>query len=150
MEISRLQLATIAPDASVQTLNALFALDADGQPHICRAMNEAGITEPDDVAQFLAVTMLASNGFVNFATATGSGHILAQSPADWLRDKAKDWFDLKMSNESRTWDWSCIVNHLGVKWAINGYDWPDTWDALNRVCDVLGVENRSEEFALQD
>lgn len=149
MEISRIQLATIAPYAAPFTLNALFALDGDGQPHICRAMAEAGITEPDDVAQFLAVTMLASNGFINFATADG-GHILAQSPVDWIRDKAKDWYDLKMSDEARAWDWSCIVNHLGVKWAINGATWPDTWQALDDVCDVLGVGNRMEEFALQD
>ena len=149
MEVTRIQLATIAPYAAPFTLDALFALDADGQPHIVRAMREAGITEADDVAQFLAVTMLASNGFVNFATADGA-HVIAQSPVDWLRDKAKDWYDLKMSDESRVWDWSCIVNHLGVKWAINGYDWPDTWDALDSVCVVLGVNNRLEEFALQD
>lgn len=147
MEVTRIQLATIAPYAASFTLDALFALDADGQPHIARAMTEAGITEPDDVAQFLATASLASNGFVNFTHASGA-HVLAQSPVDWFKDKAKDWYDLKMSDESREWDWSCIVNHLGVRWAINGADWPDTWNVLDRVCDVLGVKNRMEEFAL--
>lgn len=145
MTISRIQLATIAPHAAPFTLDALYALDADGQPHICRAMTEAGITRPEDVAQFVAVTSLASNGFVNFATADGK-HILAQSPVDWLRDKAKDWYDLKMGDESRVWDWDCIVNHLGTRWAINGYDWPDTWDTLDRVCRVLNIENEMEDF----
>lgn len=149
MTITADNLKAIAPYVASLTLAALFASDADGQPHICRAMAEAGITEPHDVAQFLTVTMLASNGFVNFTTAT-SGHVIAQSPVDWFREKAKDWFDLKMSDESRTWNWSCIVNHLGVKWAITGYDWPDTWQALDDVCAALGVENRMEEFALQN
>lgn len=150
MEISRKQLATLAPYAAGFTFDALYALDGDNQPHITRAMAEAKITEPNDVAQFVACVLLASNGLVNFATATGSGVVLAQSPVDWIREKAKDWFDLKMSDESRAWDWGCIVNHLGVRWSITGADWPDTWEMLDRVCAELGIKNRMEEFALTD
>lgn len=143
--LTRLQFQQIAPNAAPETVDALFALNADGQSPIARTLHQYGITEPHVVAQFLTALSLASNEFTSF-----DRPIFGLSLLDWLTARAREWHDMGSNEDAAEWDWQILLSRVDVKWDMRYYDWPEIDTVLAKVCAVLGVEDQSEEFALED
>ena len=142
MTITRQQFAAIAPHAAPATADALFAMNRDGQRAIDRILAEHGITEPPAVAMFLTLCSLASYGFAGFDL---PGYGL--SALDWLVARAREWHDHGLSEYAAEWQWVPLLDYASALYGFSmAYRVED--QRLAEVCAVLGVENRSEELAL--
>lgn len=138
------QFQQIAPNAMPETVDALFALNADGQPTIQRILGEHDITEPHVIAQFITALSLASDKFTNF-----NRPIFGLSLLDWLTARAREWRETGANEEAADWCWAEIIDgEVGVMFALPTIYWNDVHKRLADVCAALGVEDRSEEFAL--
>ncbi len=143
--ITRAQFQQIAPNAAPEAVDALFASNADGQPTIRRILDEHDITEPHVIAQFLACSYLASDGFTNFNHPAYGLSIL-----DWLSARAREWFKLGCTKLAVDWDWLAVVSMVDVTWDFEYMDWSQINGALSAVSVAMGIEDRSDEFALED
>lgn len=144
--ITRAQFQQIAPNAAPEAVDALFASGIGRQSPITRTLHQYGITEPHVVAQFLTALSLASDEFTNF-----NRPIFGLSLIDWFTARAREWRDSGANEEAAEWDWIEIVDgYVGTMYAIPMIYWNDVHKRLAKVCAVLGVEDRSDEFALED
>lgn len=143
MAITRIQLGTLAPNATAATLDELFRLNADKHPVIDRILAEAGISSPESLAHFLTIALLASGGLTNF-----NSDVYGIGASDWLAARARDWHDARLGEEAERWDMNLIVAALTPKLSIAA-DWPTIWAKLDEVCGLMGIENRMEEFAFE-
>jgi hypothetical protein len=137
MTITREQFQQLAPAATVE---ALFAPNDDNQPTIHRILAEHGITETAVVAQFLAACSLVSDGFTDFSRQVSAGGV-----ADWLSVRAREWYKSDFNSDAREWDWLTIVDSL-----IAPIDFTEANQTLATVCAVLGIQDESEDYALED
>lgn len=157
MKITRKQFAAIAPMADAETVDALFAPSADGQPEIDRIMAECKITEPSVVAQFLTCCSLATDRFTKFHFGK-----LGVDIVTWLsqpketsayqgeQGRARDFYDKKLVDDSREWDWQTVVDCCAVIFPIATCAWLGVNDRLAEVCAALGVTDKSEAGAISD
>lgn len=179
MNLTRKQFAAIAPMADAETVEALFAPSADGQPEIDRIMAECKITEPSVVAQFLACCSLATDRFTKFhfgklgvdiitwlsqpkETSTYVTQLTAAQIAINLsgsgiigsgeieQGRARDFYDKKLVDDSREWDWQTVVDCCAVIFPIATCAWLGVNDRLAEVCAALGVTDKSEAGAISD
>lgn len=144
MQLTRQQFASCAPSATPATVDALFALNADNQPTIHRILAESGITEPAVVAQFITCAHLASYGFTNF-----DRPIYGLSVIDWFAARAREWHDERIGREAAEWNWAGVLNHAGTLFGVPVMPYIEVHDTLAAICAALGVEDRSEEFAIE-
>ena len=142
--------------ADAETVEALFAPSADGQPEIDRILAECKITEPPVVAQFLACVSLATDRFTKF-------HFdkLGVDVITWLSQKketsaymgeqgrARDFYDFKLQASAREWDWQTVVDCCATLFPIAKCAWLEVNNRLAEVCAALGIEDQSEKFALE-
>ena len=144
--LARAQFLQIAPNATPEAVDALFASGIGRQSPITRTLHQYGITEPHVVAQFLTALSLASDEFTNF-----NRPIFGLSLIDWVTARAREWRDSGANEEAAEWNWVGIIDgYVGTMYAIPMIYWNDVHKRLAKVCAVLGVEDRSDEFALED
>lgn len=157
MNLTRKQFAAIAPMADAETVDALFAPSADGQPEIDRILAECKITEPSVVAQFLACCSLATDRFTKFHFGQLGVDIIT-----WLsqpketsayqdeRGRARDFYDKNLVDDAKEWDWQTVVDCCAVIFPIATCAWLGVNDRLAEVCAALGVTDKSEAGAISD
>ncbi len=157
MKITRKQFAAIAPMADAETVDALFAPSADGQPEIDRIMAECKITEPSVVAQFLTCCSLATDRFTKFHFGK-----LGVDVITWLsqpketsaysgeQGRARDFYDYKLPSDAAQWDWQGVADCCATLFPIATCAWLEVNNRLTEVCAALGIEDQSEKFALED
>jgi len=144
MTITRAQFVALAPAALPATVDALFAIDWRGAALLNRIAARHDFTDAA-IAQFLACASIASEGFTNF-----NRPFFGVTTGNWLVRAARLWKNYKLDESANEWDWQGVA-----ECAATIFDAPDTaWlavnDTLAAVCAALGVEDRSEEFALED
>ncbi|NBU79990.1 MAG: hypothetical protein EBS50_13135 [Sphingomonadaceae bacterium] len=153
MVITPQQFAAFSPHNGIApaTIHALCG-DGDGTgSHLAQTLEAHGMTEPGIAAQFLAACHLASKGFVSFVVphAADAKRVEFQWPESWVEARACDWTTWNLNSDAREWDFNVIVDHFARSFEFTR-SYPEIWRVLNRVCRALGVEDQSEEFALQD
>lgn len=157
MNLTRKQFAAIAPMADAETVDALFAPSADGQPEIDRILAECKITEPSVVAQFLACCSLATDRFTKFHFGQLGVDIITwlsqpKETSAYLGEqgRARDFCDNKLLSDASEWDWQGVVDCCATLFPIAKCAWLDVNNRLAEVCAALGIEDQSEKFALEE
>ncbi len=157
MNLTRKQFAAIAPMADAETVDALFAPSADGQPEIDRILAECKITEPSVVAQFLACCSLATDRFTKFHFGELGVDVItwlsqSRETSAYLGEqgRARDFYDYKLPSDAAQWDWQGVVDCCATLFPIAKCAWLEVNNRLAEVCAALKVPNGSEAGAISD
>jgi len=143
--------------ADAETVEALFAPSADGQPEIDRILAECKITEPPVIAQFLACCSLATDRFTKFHFGNLGVDIVTwlsqpKETSDYPGEqgRARDFYDYKLPSDASEWDWQGVVDCCATLFPIAKCAWLDVNNRLAEVCAALKVTNGSETGAISD
>lgn len=146
MVINCKQFQLIAPNASAETVDGLFAHNADGQTTIQRILDEHGITEPHVIAQFLTAAYLGSEGFTHF-----DRPVHGVAPLDWFTARAREWYEQGANEDADAWLWPDLIDgRIGTLFCVPVSYWNDVRQILGRICGALGVEDRSDKILPDD
>lgn len=160
--ITRPQFEKIAPKADSETLNTLFSRNQELTTVLERGLTECKIIEPAVIAQFLACCSLATERFTQFHFGN-----LGVDVVTWLfqrkqaspyigengeieQGRALSFFDFKLHEDAREWDWDTVVDHCAVTFPIPTCYWNDVHSRLAEVCAAIGIEDLSEKFAIAE
>lgn len=138
------QFAAFAPLASAPTRAALFAV-SDGQSVLNRILMQHDITEPPAVAMFLALAGMASDGFTKFNSPS-----FGLAVPDWLSKCAREWQRYELSEDAVEWRWEMVAECAATLFGIDDLPWSVAASYLASACNVLGIEDESEKYALDD
>lgn len=179
MTITQKQFEAIAPMADAETIDALFAPSADGQPEIDRILAECKITEPSVVAQFLACVSLATDRFTKFYfgklgvdvitwlsqsketspyfTELTAAQIAINLSGSGIighgeieQGRARDFYDQKLVDDAQEWNWQTVVDCCATIFPIATCALLEVNNRLTEVCAALGVTDNSEAGAIND
>jgi len=132
--------------ADAETVEALFAPSADGQPEIDRILAECKITEPPVVAQFLACCSLATDRFTKFHFGQLGVDIITwlsqpkeTSAYSGEQGRARDFYYNQLPSDAAQWDWKGVVDCCATMFPIAKCAWLEVNNRLAEVCAALGI-----------